>query len=372
MNLKLISYFSLALLIIAGAASYHQIQKSRELARQLTVKTEALVPVTVATIESRPFRTTVSFTGSLLAVNRADLRAEAAGRVTRVLLQEGDPVQAGTLLSTQDEDELLPSVRSAEAQLAQAQAQADQYGRDNDRAQTLLDKHSVTRQYAQQAKTAYDMAMASVATAQSNLDLARIRLKKSRITAPFAGQVAQRLIQPGEVLSVGQQAFAIVDNRRMEIQADLPTECVGLLKIGMKASFRVAGFEHPFEATLAQISPSVHTDGRALRVRLEVANKDYALKSGLFAQGEIMGEQESTRPALPTAMLSAVGGQAQVFIVDQGRAKSQKVTVGQDQAGWRPLGGLSVGTQIVAQGSNLVADGSRLKIIGPALVAEMR
>jgi len=369
-RIKLISYTGLILLIIGGSASYHQARKRQELGRQAAVKAEASVAVTVAAVEARPFRTSIPFTGSLLAVNRADLRAEVSGRVTRVTLQEGDPVQAGTLLSTQDEDDLLLGVQSAEAQLAQAQSQADQAGRDNDRAQTLLAKHSVTKQAAQQAETSYDVAMTNVRAAQSNLGLAKSRLKKSRITAPFAGQVAQRLIQPGELLSPGQQAFAIVDNRRLEIQAELPTESVALVKVGMKASFRVAGFERPFEASLTQISPAVQADGRTLRVRLEVANRDNALKSGLFAQGELLATQEATRPALPAALMTAVGGQAQVFVVDGGVARSQKVTVGQDQGGWRPLEGLPVGTRIIAQGRDLVADGSRLRILEPAAGTE--
>ena len=369
-SFKLSVYAGIPVLVIVGAATWHQAQKKSELDRQQVVKNEASVPVTVATVAERPFRTSIPFTGSLLAVNRAELRAEVSGRVTRVTLHEGDPVQAGALLSAQDEDDLLLSVQSAEAQLAQAQTQADQASRDNDRAQALLAKHSVTKQAAQQAETAYNVYMTTVRTAQSNLGLAKSRLKKSRITAPFAGQVAQRLIQPGELLSAGQQAFTVLDNRRLEIQADLPTESLALARVGMKASFRVAGFSRPFEATLTQISPAVQADGRTLRVRLEVPNPDNTLKSGLFAEGELLASQETSKPALPAAMMTAVGGQAEVFRVVDGVARRLKVAVGPDQGGWRPLDGLPVGSQIIAQGRDLVSDGSRLRIIGPAAGSE--
>ena len=159
---KLIIYAGLPLAIIVGAASYHRLQRNRELAHQRVVKDEGLVPVTVATVQERTFRGVIPFTGTLLAVNRAELRAEVAGRVTRVNVQEGDEVKAGTILSTQDEDELMLSTQAAEAQLSLAQAQADQASRDNDRAQMLLAKRSVTKQAAQQAETAYNANMASV------------------------------------------------------------------------------------------------------------------------------------------------------------------------------------------------------------------
>jgi len=279
-----------------------------------------------------------------------------------VSVQEGDKVAAGAVLSAQVEDELLLSVQAAEAQLAQAQAQAQQAKRDNDRAQSLLEKRSVTRQSAQMAETNFNAAVAMTSAAESNLGLAKSRLKKSRITAPFAGEVAKRSVQPGEVLAPGQPAFEVVDNRKLEIQADLSAEVVASIKKGMKASFRVTGFDKPFEATLTQISASVQQDGRTLRVRLEVPNTDGRLKSGLFAEGEILAEASSTRAALPASVITAVGRDAEVFIVENGVAHRQRILLsGQEQNGWRPVEGIAPGTQVVALGRDLVMDGTRVQ-----------
>jgi len=359
---QILLYIVAPVVVIAGATSYHRIQRNRELSRQRVQKTEGIVPVTLATVENHSFRGSIPFTGSLLAVNRAELKAEVSGRITRVAVQEGDKVAAGSVLSAQDEDELLLSVQAAEAQLAQAQAQAQQAKRDNDRAQSLLEKRSVTRQSAQLAETNFNAATAMASAAQSNLGLAKSRLRKSRITAPFAGEVAKRSVQPGEVLSPGQTAFEVVDNRKLEIQADLPAEVVARIKKGMKASFRVTGFDKPFEATLTQVSGSVQQDGRTLRVRLEVPNTDGRLKSGLFAEGEILADGETARPALPVFMLTAVGREAEVFVVENNVARRQRILLsGQEQEGWRPVEGITVGAKVVAQGRDLVTDGSRVQ-----------
>ena len=363
---KLFLYAGLPFLIIVGAASYHLVQKNRELAKQRVVKEEGSVPVTIATVQDRTFRGAIPFTGTLLAVNRAELRAEVSGRVTRVNVQEGDEVKTGTVLSTQDEDDLLLSVQAADAQLALAQAQADQASRDNDRAQMLLAKRSVTKQAAQLAETNFNAAMANVRAAQSNLGLSKSRMRKSRIVSPFAGQVAQRLVQPGEVLNPGQTAFTVVDNRKLEIQADLPTEALATVTVGMKATFRVTGFDAPFEATLTQISPSVRPDGRTLNVRLEVPNPDLKLKGGLFAEGEIVAKTESKKAALPSAVMTAVGKDAEIFVVEKDIAYRKKITVGSDQGGWRPVEGLNAGAQIVAEGRDQVSDGTHVKVVGQA------
>ena len=360
---KLFLYAGVPALIIAGAAGFHRYRRNANLSEQKAVKTDGTLSVTLATVENRAFRSSVTFTGTLMAVNRAELRAEVSGRVTRVGVHEGDRVGAGTVLSAQDEDDLLLGVQAAEAQFAQAQAQAQQARRDNDRAQMLLEKRSVTKQAAQQAETYLNASNAAARAAESNLGLAKSRLKKARITSPFAGEVAQRAIQPGEMLSPGQTAFVVVDNRTLEILADLPTEALGVLKPGMKAAFRVAGFDQPFQATLANISPSVLPDGRTLRVRLLVPNGDGRLKGGLFAEGEILSETVIQHAALPTQVITALGREAEVFVVEQGLAHRKKVTIGRDQDGWRSVDGLPIGTRVVAQGRDQTVDGARVQEI---------
>ena len=363
-NLKMIVTTALSLLLVAGAIGTHRYRRDQELAHQRVQKTEGAVPVTLTRVENRPFRSSIPFTGTLLAVNRAELKAEESGRVTRVAVQEGDRVGAGAVLSTQDEDDLALSVQAAQAQLTQAQAQADQARSDNERAQNLLQKRSVTRQSAQQAETSFNAAMAVVHAAESNLGLAQSHLRKSRITSPFAGEVAQRLIQPGEMLAPGQPAFTVVDNRTLEIQADLPAETLARIRVGLKAAFRIAGFEQPFQATLTQISGSVQQDGRTLRVRMQVPNPDGRLKSGLFAEGELLGEAEAPHAALPSTILTTVGRDADVFVAEKGVARRLRILVGTDQGGWRPVDGIQPGAEVVAQGRHLVTDGTRLQVTG--------
>lgn len=365
MNRKtLILYVAVPAAVIAGAATFHRGKRNAELSHQAAVKAEGSVPVTLVSVQERTFRPAVAFTGTLLAVNRAELKAEVAGRVTRVAVQEGDSVAAGTLLGAQDEDDYLLGVQAAEAQVAQAKAQALQAQRDNDRSVALLEKRSITRQAAQQAETAYHATQAAAAAAESNLGLARLRLKKARLVAPFAGQVARRAVQPGEMLSPGQTAFEVVDNRRLEIRADLPTEALSQVKVGQKATFRAVGLERLVEGRVTQVSPSLSQDGRTLRVRLEVPNPDGLLKGGLFVEGVILGEGETKSPALPATLLKAQDREAELFIAEQEVARRRKVVLGPEQDGFRPVGGLATGVQVIDGGKDLVGEGSRLRVMG--------
>ena len=364
MNRRTILYISLPVALIAGAAIYHRTQRNTELSHQATVKSEGTVAVTLVNVQERTFRPAVAFTGTLLAVNRAELKAEVTGRVTRVAVQEGDTVAAGALLGAQDEDDYALGVQGAEAQLAQAKAQALQAQRDFDRSVALLEKRSITRQAAQQAETVFNATRAAAQAAESNLGLARLRLKKARLVAPFAGQVSRRLVQPGEMLNPGQTAFEVVDNRKLEIRADLPTEAMSQIKVGQRATFRAIGLNQLVEGRVAQVSPSLSQDGRTLRVRVEVPNPDGLLKGGLFVEGVILGEGETKSPALPATLLKAQDRDAELFISEQGMAARRKVVLGPEQDGYRPISGLPVGTQVIDSGKDLVGVGSHLRVAG--------
>ena len=350
-------------LVITGAATYHRSQRNAELSRQSQVKEEGLVAVTVVTVESRSFSTSMPFTGNLLAMNRAELKAEVPGRVTRVQVQEGDTVKAGAVLCTQDEDDLSLAAQAAEAQLAQAQAQALQAKRDAERAEMLLEKRSITRQAAQVAETANNAAAAAVQAAESQAGMAKVRMKKARIMAPFDGQVARRMVQAGDVLMAGQSVFEVVDNRKLEIHADLPANAMALVKPSQSVRFRVPGFQQAFTGTLTQVSPVLSPDGRNLHVRIEVPNTDRLLKSGVFVEGLIMGNGQTQQPSLPASLIKAEGQSGDLYVAENGIAKKRSVIVGPEQDGFRPIDGIPVGTKVVATGQDLVRDGSKLKIV---------
>ncbi|GLH73877.1 RND transporter [Geothrix limicola] len=367
MNRKpLLLYVALPVVVIAGAATFHRGKRNDELNHQAAVKSEGSVAVTLVPVQERSFHSAVAFTGTLLAVNRAELKAEVTGRVTRVAVQEGDTVAAGALLGAQDEDDYVLGVQAAEAQLAQAKAQALQAQRDNDRSVALLEKRSITRQAAQQAETAYNATKAAAQAADSNFGLAKLRLKKARLVAPFAGQVARRLVQPGEMLNPGQTAFEVVDNRKLEIRADLPTEAMAQVKVGQRATFRAVGLDRMVEGRVAQVSPSLSQDGRTLRVRIEVANPDGLLKGGLFVEGVILGEGEAKSAALPATLLKAQDRDAELYVAEQDTARRKKVVLGPEQDGFRPVQGLAVGAQVVDSGKDLVNEGSRLRVVSGA------
>ena len=258
-----------------------------------------------------------SGTGELVLYGNVDLRqADLAftdsGRIAEVLAQEGDVVKEGQLLARLDESRLRPQIAQAEAQvaaqkaavdklhhgsrpeeIAQSRANVDAAKADADNARTQSQRlaslastpsgrASVTERDVDAAKAAQDSADAKLAVAERALELTvagpraediaqaeaqlqaseaqlallKQQLRDADLTAPVAGVVRSRLMEPGEITSPQRPVFslAVVDPKWVRAYAAEPD----LVRIGpgMRASVTVDGLPgKSFDGWVGFISP---------------------------------------------------------------------------------------------------------------------
>src|SRR5437762_13778909 len=145
------------------------------------------VPVEVAVAAMDTVRDEVAATGQIEAVQSIDLRPEVDGRITDFLVREGQEVEKGTPLFKVDDAQL-------QAQVAQLAAQRDLADQALARTKDLAQQH---------ASSAADLerAEATARRAQAEFDLARIRLDRTTVRAPFSGVVGQRYVSLGDYVT---------------------------------------------------------------------------------------------------------------------------------------------------------------------------
>src|SRR5437879_10755878 len=142
------------------------------------------VPVEVAVARVDTVRDEIAATGQIEAVQSIDLHPEVEGRITDILIREGQEVEKGTPLFKVDDAQL-------RAQAAQLEAQRDLAQQDLARVKQLEQ---------QNASSAADLerADATARSAQAQYDQARIKLERTSVRAPFAGVVGQRYVSLGD------------------------------------------------------------------------------------------------------------------------------------------------------------------------------
>jgi RND family efflux transporter MFP subunit len=210
--------------------------------------------------------------------------AERAGRVVRLLVDEGRVVRKGELLAELEADALRAALREAQAQVAEAEAEARLAELTLHRREDLARERIVAAHDLDQARRDLEIARARVDTARAAVARDQAQLRETRILAPIAGTVTARHVQPGEMLEIGRKVVTLADLRRLRIEAEADEADAAALALGAPVQIRADGFpgrtwngrveEIPESVTLRRLKPQDPgrpTDTRVLAVKVAFA-----------------------------------------------------------------------------------------------------
>ncbi len=253
----------------------------------ITYSSQAAQPpalVDVDQVVTQSMQQTVPVLGRLLALNSGMVAARTAGPVAEIAVEVGDVVEQGDVLAVLDQARLKgrvdlqqAEIKEAEAQRANALANQNLARKELARLEKIRNSPAFTLSLYDNQKNALEVARSSIQEAeakilrgQANLHLARIELRDSTINAPYAGVITQRHTSLGAWLSLGDPVVSMVDDKNMEIQAELPGEYAQQVKIGVEVQFRLAANGEPFyNATLRAIIPEENPSSRTRPLRLQ-------------------------------------------------------------------------------------------------------
>ena len=349
-------------------------------------------PISVETISvtARPWDSTVRSQGGLVADEAVIVGAKVAGRVATVAVDIGDFVHQGDVLAKLEDQESKLLVSQAEAQLAQACAAI---GAKPDTPLDTLDKTQsppVRQEYAvlreaqanhqraiqlheQNAITAADLeqraALVSVAEARyasalnavdekialiavrrAELALAKDNLDHTTIVAPFDGLVQERQIAPGAYVRIGDPVAMFVRTDPLRFRGMVPERHALLVQTGQQVFIHLEGEPQPLTARISRISPALDEASRALTFEADLPNPQGRLRTGLFAEADIVVDAQARTLAVPDSAVNEFAGVEKVWIVKDGKASERSVHTGRRRDGWvEILQGLSAGDAIVKQ-----------------------
>lgn len=324
---------------------------------------EQAPPVTVIAPGRQTVDRIISANGSLAA--RRELPVGVAGeggRVTRVLVEEGQWVRAGQVLATVDRSVQAQTAESLSAQIRVAEADAKLAQAQLDRAQALVANGFVSRADIETRTANRDAAYARVRVARAQLGQQRAATSRLDIRAPAAGLVLTRQVQPGQIVSAGSGVlFRMAQGGEMEMQANLSESDLAGLRPGARASVTPVGTEAKFAGTVWQVSPVIDPQTRQGIARIAL-KYDPALRPGGFATASIIGGA-STVPQLPQSAVQTDRTGNYVYIVDaQDRAVKRTVRTGAvtDQ-GVSILDGLNGTERVVVAAGAFLSPGQKVK-----------
>ena len=350
-----------ALVAAAGAIGLRQMRPSAAsgadaapalAGNQRTPATIELLASDVTVIKKRDLRQVLPLSGALRAVNQAAVKARVAGEVREVLVREGETVQAGQVVARMDVTEYNARAAQARGALAATRGQLDIAIKARDNNTALLAKGFISQNAFDNAASQYQIAQANVDSARAALDVTQKSVSDTTVRAPIAGLVSNRTVQPGEKVSIDFHLLDIVDLRRMEMEAAVPTSEIQRVALGQEVQLKIEGVALPMAGKVARINPSTQAGSRSIIVYVEVDNPQGLLRVGMFGEAQLTLNRRSAVLSIPASAIQTVNGRTVVYAIEAGMLRQLPVTVGisgDDGEGGAVeiTGGLAEGAQVV-------------------------
>jgi RND family efflux transporter MFP subunit len=328
---------------------------------------DAAVQVTVAEAKMVPWERKLSIVGELFPNQEARIAAEVEGRVETTLVEVGDVVTKGAELAQIDTASYQGMVNLATANVAKAEAAAENQKENIERLNQLRKTGSVSPTDYDQAVAAMKSAIAEVSAAKATLGAANTSLRRSLVRAPFDGAVTERRVTTGDFVRISTVMFQVLDDSVLKFRGEVPEREAAHVKVGQAVRVQVAAFPgRPFPGSVTWINPGVNTATRGVGIEARMENIEHALKAHFFARAEIVTDPAAPTLVVPVDAVVTFAGVNKVYAVENEVAQAREVTLGGTRDDLQEIiGGLQPGERVVVTGRTKVQPGSRVVIAAP-------
>ena len=327
--------------------------------------------VTVAKVLEQPITEWDEVTARLEAPETVVVRPRVSGQIDRVAFTDGESVKKGDLLFQIDPRPFEHEVHRLEAQLQQTRATLVRTGNEAQRGQRLLSSNAISAELADTRNTTAQEAKAAVDAVQAQLDLARLNLSFTRVTAPISGRVSRAEITAGNIVTADTSALtSVVSTDKVYAYFDADERL--FLKYGQLSREGRRSQSTPVYMGLSneegnshlgqmnfvdnQVNPKTGT----IRGRAVFDNADGQYTPGLYARLKLVGSAAYAGLLIKDEAVGTDLGKKFVLVIDQdNKAVYRSVDLGPKLEGLRIVrSGLQKEDRIVINGLQRVRPGA--------------
>jgi len=338
---------------------------------------DRLQPVAVTAVTSRPFGEELSLAGAVTAFTEAKLAPKVAGRVVSVNARVGQRVAQGEVLLTIDQSDYQTALRMAEANLSSSRASSIKAETDYEnakanygRTEELFKQGAVSKSQLEKAKgeyaaaeTGYKTNQAQIAQYQAALDKAQADFENTVVRAPFAGVVAQRLTDMGELVSQQTPVYTLIQDRPLLVRVNLAESMVALVALQQQVEVFVSATGKSYQGTVSSVAPQADQMTRAYPAEITLDNPGEEVKPGMVADLRLITRKVDNALVVPTEAILEGDSSAGVFVVENDTAHLRKITAGMVGQGYtQVVSGLNEGEMVAVKGNHLLVDGMKVQV----------
>jgi membrane fusion protein (multidrug efflux system) len=287
--------------------------------------------------------------GTIEAIEEITVVSEIDAAVVNLPFEEGTQIKRGELIAQLDDNQLAAEVNRTDALFTQSQATYN-------RVKTIVDQKAGTPQDL-------DDALASLKVAEAYLKLAKARLNKTRIVAPFDGLVGSRKVSVGSFLRTGDAITELANLNEIRVNFSASERFLSQLKKGADVIVTSPVYPgHQVTGRIIAIEPIIDPDTRTARIVARVQNPGQKFRPGMSANVSVILLERPKALTIPTEAVFANGNQSFVYIVNKdSTVATAPVTLGLQLPGFvEVVSGLEQGMQVVTAGHQKLFPGAKV------------
>jgi membrane fusion protein (multidrug efflux system) len=307
------------------------------------------MPVEVAAVQVQEVYDKFEAVGTIEAIEAITVVAEIDATVKRLPFREGSTVRKGELIAQLDDLQLAAEVDRAAALSSQFQANYERI-------------KSVVEQKAG-APQDLDDAAAALKVAEANLDVARARFAKTRITAPFAGLIGSRRVSVGSFVRAGQAITEMANINAMRVNFSTPERYLSKLRQGAAVTVSTTAFpDYELAGKIIVIDPILDSTTRSAGVVAELKNPGQKFRPGMSANVSAVLSARPEAITIPNEAIFGSGNQSFVYVIKpDSTVVRTALTLGIRLANIVEIvGGLEPDMMVVRAGHQKLFDGAKV------------
>lgn len=331
-------------------------------------------PVSVGEVRLMDIRYTVQAAGTLVALNTAVVRAKVDGELKALRFTEGQLVQAGQVLAEIDARPFEAQLNQAQGQFARDAALLKNAELDLQRYQDLLSKDAIARQQVETQAALVRQLQGTVQADQAQIDLAKLQLSYTRVTAPISGRLGLKQVELGSLVrsSDPNGLVNITQTQPMSVVFSVPEMHVPLIMRKLKAgqALPVQAWDRDQKVRLAQgrvstTDNAIDVATSTLRLKATLDNRDGNLFPNQFAHIRLQLDTLKNVVAVPAQAVQRGAAGTFVYVVQpDNTVQVQTVQLEAVEGEWQAVkADLTAGQKIVTDGADRLRSGSVVEVV---------
>jgi multidrug efflux system membrane fusion protein len=380
-----ILWTGLILLLLLGGivfAIIHNNNAKAAAARRALASAKPSVSVTVATAAKGNIGVYLGAIGTVTPVYTASITAQASGVLTAVHYSEGQLVRKGEALIDIDPRPYRAQLMQAEGALEHDTNVLAQARMDLDRYRAAWARNGIPKQLLDDQEKIVLQDQGTVKNDQGTVNYDQVQLSFCHITAPIAGRVGLRLVDPGNVVqATGATVLAVITQvQPTTVVFTLAEDSLGQVQARMRQmhTLPVEAWDRAQTAKIASgklqsIDNQIDTTTGTVKLRALFDNKNGALYPNQFVNTRLLVNTLEGVTLVPTGAVQHNGQVAFLYVIANGKATVRNIKTGVADGGMTEVEGINPGEVVASSSFDKLQEGSPVvaaKHAPPANAAE--